>query len=70
MRACSVYESDSAGSLARPRESGVRQAVRGSTVDAGAVPEFIPKHNSALTDSRAPTVGDVARLEIGDEQVV
>lgn len=30
------------------------------------MPEFVPKHNSALTGNRAPTVGDAPRLETGE----
>ena len=46
---------------------GKRFAARPST--PGAVPEFIPKQNYALTGNRAPTVGYAARLEIGEYRV-
>jgi hypothetical protein len=46
-------------------ESGDPQAVLGATVDAGAVPTFIPK-TTPLSGNRARSVRDAARLEIGD----
>jgi len=39
-----------------------------SIVDRGAVPGFIPKHNSALIGNRVPTAGDAAGLEIGETE--
>ena len=61
---CSPSRSDSASPLAGRRALGDRQASRGRTGRAGVAPEFMAKHNCALTSSGAgpPTRGRDSRL--------